>query len=92
MASMEHRVVVKKQCVDDIEKAHPVGATLFGSMGAVAAHLSEELEGGFIGKRFEFMDVGEFQAIAHSGRLSEVNRIYWREILYRVYWHQLSTS
>ena len=76
----------KKHSIDNMKLAHPVDATLFGSIGAVSAHVSEELVTGFIGRRFEFMGLGEYQAIAGSGRLSEVNTVYWREILYRVYW------
>ena len=76
----------KKQSIASIEKSHPVDFILFGSMGAVSAHLSEALISGFNGRRFEFMDIGEFQVMAHSGPLSEVNRIYWKEILYRAFW------
>ena len=76
----------KKQSIASMEKSHPVDFTLFGSMAAVSAHLSEALISGFNGRRFEFMDIGEFQAMAHSGSLSEVNRIYWKEILYRAFW------
>jgi hypothetical protein len=83
---MERTAMDKKHSIDNMERAHPVDATLFGSMGAMAASVSEELVIGFIGRRFEFMDVGEIQTIADSEGLSEVNKIYWREILYRVYW------
>jgi hypothetical protein len=83
---MEHAAMQKKDSIANMERAHPVDAALFGSMGAMAAHVSGELVPGFIGRRFEFMDIGEFQAITDSGRLSEVNKIYWSEILYRVYW------
>ncbi len=72
-----------KESIDEIEKAHPDDAILFGTMGAVAAHLCEDLSKGFNGKQFEFMDVGEFQALKG---VSQMNQIYWREILFRVYW------
>jgi hypothetical protein len=32
------------------------------------------------------MDAGEFQEIVRAGRLAVVNKIYWKEILFRVYW------
>jgi hypothetical protein len=77
---------IEKQALDGTEKAHPTDALLFGPIGAVAAHLCQDLSKGFIGKQFEFMDVGEFQAISHEGRMAAVNQIYWRELLFRVYW------
>lgn len=76
----------KKHSIDNMERAHPVDAALFGPIGAMAATVCEELFIGFMGRRFEFIDVGEIQAITDSEGLSEVNRIYGREILYRVYW------
>ena len=76
----------KKRSIESMERGHPVDASLFGSIGAMAAHVGEELAASFTGKRLAFMSIGQYQAIAGSGRLSEVNAIYWREILYRVYW------
>ena len=71
---------------DPIEKmkmAHPVDAELFGPIGAAAAHICKDLAHCFVDKRFEFMDPAEYQAI---GRPSEMMCIYWREMLFRVYW------
>jgi hypothetical protein len=34
----------RQQSIEDIKKAHPVDAMLFGPMGAVAAHLSSYLQ------------------------------------------------
>jgi hypothetical protein len=51
--------VDKKHSIDNMKLAHPVDATLFGSIGAVSAHVSEELVTGFIGRRFEFSRVTE---------------------------------
>ena len=53
----------KRQSIDAVRKAHPVDAMLFGDMGAAAAHLCEDLSNAFIGKQFDFMDIGEFQAL-----------------------------
>lgn len=74
------------QPLGEIEKVHPVHALLFGSLGAVAAQMCQDLSTGFTGKQFEFMDVGKFQTIAHEGRMAAVNQIYWKELLFRVYW------
>jgi hypothetical protein len=74
------------QALNEIEKAHPIDGLLFGTLGAVAAQMCQDLSKGFTGKQFEFMDVGEFQVIAHEGRMGAVNQIYWKELLYRVYW------
>jgi hypothetical protein len=76
----------RDQALDESEKAHPIDTLLFGSLGAVAAQMCQELSKGFTGKHFEFMDVGEFQVIAHEGRMGVVNQIYWKELLYRAYW------
>lgn len=73
----------KRQSIDAVRKAHPVDAMLFGDMGAAAAHLCEDLSNAFIGKQFDFMDIGEFQALKTPAKM---NRIYWREILFRVHW------
>jgi hypothetical protein len=51
-------------------------------MGAAAVHLCEDLSNCFSGKRFEFMELGEFQTLDPS----QMGRIYWREILFRIYW------
>jgi hypothetical protein len=72
----------KKESIDAIEKTYPVDSMLFGSLGAISAHLCEELSKGFNGKQFEFMDIGEFQSLKS---LAQMNRIYWREMLFRVY-------
>ncbi len=76
----------KKQALDDIEKAHPIDGLLFGSLGALAAQMCQDLSKGFTGKQFEFMDIGEFQVIAHDGRMAAINQIYWKELLFRIYW------
>jgi hypothetical protein len=78
--------MIRAQALDAIEKAHPIDSLLFGTLGAVASHLCQDLSKGFTGKQFEFMDIGEFQVIAHEGRMAAVNQIYWKELLYRVYW------
>ena len=44
----------KKESIDAIEKAHPVDAKLFGSLGAIAAQLCKDLSKGFNGKQFKF--------------------------------------
>jgi hypothetical protein len=75
--------VEKRQAIDAIRKAHPIDVMLFGEMGAVAAHLCEDLSNAFNGKQFDFMDVGEFQTLKTA---SKSNQVYWREILYRVHW------
>jgi hypothetical protein len=69
--------------IDTMTSAHPVDAALLGTIGAAAAHLCEDLSNSFIGKQFEFMNLGEYQAL---GNAAETNRIYWREILFRIYW------
>jgi len=76
----------RAQALNETEKAHPIDGLLFGSLGAVAAQMCQDLSNGFTGKQFEFMDVGEFQVIAQEGRKAAVNKIYWKELLYRVYW------
>lgn len=73
----------QQRWIDTITNAHPVDAELFGMMGAAAAHLCEDLSKCFVDKRFEFMDLGEFQALE---RPSQIGRIYWAEMLFRVYW------
>jgi len=78
--------MTQQDSLQKIKAAHPVDADLFGDMGAVAAHLCDDLSNSFVGRQFEFMEMGKYQAIAHSGQLSEVNRIYWREMLFRIYW------
>jgi hypothetical protein len=65
--------VEKKRPIESMERGHPVDASLFGSIGAMAAHVGEELAASFTGKRLAFMSIGQYQAIAGSGRLSEVN-------------------
>jgi hypothetical protein len=77
---------IKKRALDDIEKAHPIDGLLFGSLGAVTAQMCQDLSKGFTGKQFDFMDLGEYQVIAHEGRMGKVIQIYWKELLYRVYW------
>jgi hypothetical protein len=64
-------------------KAHPLDTALFGKMGAVTAELCADVGEDFVGKRFEFMDVTEFRKITSA---STLNRIYWREMLFRAYW------
>lgn len=86
MISVKDLGEIKKRSLDENMKAHPIDAMLFGSLGAVTAQMCQDLSKGFIGKKFEFMDVGEFQVIAHAGRMGAVNHIYWKEMLYRVYW------
>lgn len=84
---MKKRTGMKReQFLDTVEKAHPVDALLFGPMGAVAAQLCQDLTKGFPGKHFQFVDRDESMTIANEGRLARVNQIYWKEILYRVYW------
>lgn len=73
----------KRQAIDAIRKAHPIDVSLFGDMGAVAAHLCEDLSNALNAKQFDFMDGGEFQALKTA---SKRNQVYWREILYRVHW------
>jgi hypothetical protein len=69
--------------VEDIMKAHPLDTALFGKMGAVTAELCADVSRDFVGKQFEFMEITEFETITSA---SVQNRIYWREILFRVYW------
>ncbi len=78
--------MAKEDSIESVKAAHPLDTELFGTMGAVAAHLCDDLSSSSAGRQFEFMDMGEYQTIADSERLSEVNRIYWREMLFRMYW------
>jgi len=77
---------IKKQFFDDVENAHSTDRLLFGPLGAVTAQMCQDLQKGFPGRQFEFMDVSEYQVIAHEGRMGTLNQVYWKEILYRVYW------
>ena len=80
--SVASKVAVQAESVEEMKAAHPLDAELFGAMGAATAHLCEDLSNSFIGKRFDFMDLGEFQALCPSG----MGPIYWKEMLFRVYW------
>lgn len=66
-----------------VEEQHPVDAVLFGTLGAVTAEMLGEISDEFISKHYEFMEVGKFQALDQP---SIMNRVYWREILFRVHW------
>ena len=68
---------------EDMIRAHPQDAALFGTLGAISAELCADVSKGFVGKQFEFMDVTEFQKIKGA---STLNRVYWREMLFRAYW------
>jgi hypothetical protein len=68
---------------EEMIKAHPQDAALFGTLGAVTAELYADVSPEFVGKEFEFMDLMEFNNITGT---SVRNRIYWREMLFRVYW------
>jgi hypothetical protein len=68
---------------DDMIKAHPQDAALFGTMRAISAELCADVSKEFVGKEFECMDLIEFSNITST---SARNRIYWREMLFRVYW------
>ena len=69
--------------IEEMTTAHPVDTELFGALGAATAHLCEDLSNCFTNKRFEFMPHAEFEAIES---VPEVARVYWREMLFRVYW------
>lgn len=78
--------MTKVQALDAAKKSHPIDSLLFGPLGAMSASLCEDVSRGFIGKQFDFMDIGEFQVITHGGNIAAVNQIYWKELLFRVYW------
>lgn len=66
-----------------VREAHALDAILFGSLGAVTAELVSSALPDLVGKQYEFMDVGKFQQIDEPALM---NRIYWREMLFRVHW------
>jgi hypothetical protein len=69
--------------MENMKQAHPVDASLFGTVGAYTAALCMDVTKDFNGKQFEFIDVGKFQQIKDIPKL---NQVYWRELLFRVYW------
>ncbi len=68
---------------ETVEEQHPVDAVLFGTLGAITAEMLADLSHELVGKRYEFMDVGKFQAL---DRPSIMSFFYWREMLFRVHW------
>lgn len=68
---------------DVISEEYPVDAALFGPMGAATAKLCREISKDFIGKQLPLMTVEQFSSVKDVAR---INQIYWRDVLYRVYW------
>ncbi len=73
----------QREQIEAMKNAHPLDTALFGAVGAFAAKLCADVSIEFIGKQFEFMEMGKYKAITSVPRL---NQVYWREMLFRVYW------
>jgi len=72
-----------QESIEAIRKEYPVDAELFGTIGAVTAKLCTDVSKDFIDRTMDIMDIRKFEEI---GDASKRNQVYWREMLFRVYW------
>lgn len=61
---------------------------LFGRAGDVYPKVMRDIVSEASGTTYSFMDVEEFKALP----LSQMNTVYWEEILYRVHWAALANT
>jgi hypothetical protein len=73
----------REEQIDAMKTAHPLDAQLFGAIGAYAAKLCVDVSQDLLGRQYEFMEMGNFNAIGDATRR---NQVYWREMLFRVHW------
>lgn len=65
-----------------------VTSQLFGRAGDVYSKILREIVSEASGTTYSFMDVAEFKALPPS----QMNTVYWEEILYRVHWAALANA
>lgn len=61
---------------------------LFGRAGEIYPKILRDIVGEASGTAYSFMDIEEFKALPTSN----MNRVYWEEVLYRVHWAAVANA